>query len=73
MNKGMSTSAINLPTVDPSWHIAGAGDFMGTGQASLVWENTATGQRLIWSMKNGVPESALSLPTVPTDWHIVDH
>jgi hypothetical protein len=73
MNNGTPTTAITLPTVDPSWHIGGAGDFLGTGQASLVWENTITGQRLIWVFKNGQPTSAIGLPTVPADWHIVDH
>ena len=73
MNNGTSTSAINLPTVDSSWHIAGAADFDGDGQADLIWENKVTGQRVIWFMKNGVPQASDFLPTMPTDWHIVDH
>jgi hypothetical protein len=73
MNNGVSTSAIDLPAVDPSWHIAGAGNFIGTGKADLVWENNVTGQRLIWVLNNGQPTSAIALPTVGTPWHIVDH
>jgi hypothetical protein len=55
------------------WHIAGAGDFDGDGYADLVWENTATGRRAIWFLKNGVPSSGLMLPTMPVEWHIADH
>jgi hypothetical protein len=45
-------------------------DFAGGGYADLVWENTSTGQRSIWSMKNGVVDSIIKLPTVPVQWHI---
>jgi Fibronectin type III domain/FG-GAP-like repeat len=40
MNKGVPTTSVDLPTVDPSWHIAGVGDFLGNGQTDLVWERT---------------------------------
>jgi hypothetical protein len=73
MSKGVPTTSVNLPTVDPSWHIAGVGNFMGTGQAGLVWENTENGQRLIWVLDHGQPTYSIALPTVPTDWHIVNH
>jgi hypothetical protein len=59
-----------MPT---QWHIAGAGDFLGTGQAGLVWENEITGQRGIWILKNGALTRVIQLPTIPTQWHIVDH
>ncbi len=62
-----------LPTVSTQWHIAGAGDFFATGKAGLVWENTATGQRAIWSLQNGALQSSSLLSTVSTDWKIVDH
>jgi hypothetical protein len=55
------------------WHIAGAADFSGDGQADLVWENTTTGQRAIWQMKNGGFFTAINLPTIDPRWHIVDH
>jgi hypothetical protein len=61
---------INLPTVAVQWNIAGAGDFNGDGNADLVWENTSTGQRAIWFLKNGVLSSTLSLPTVGVQWRI---
>jgi hypothetical protein len=41
---GVYSSAINLPTVPPNWHIAGVGDFLGDGQSDLAWENTVTGE-----------------------------
>jgi FG-GAP repeat len=56
----MSTST--LPPV--------AKDFNGDGYADLVWENTVTGQRLIWLLKNGVYSSTISLPTAFPGWHI---
>ncbi|MBV8585492.1 MAG: VCBS repeat-containing protein, partial [Verrucomicrobia bacterium] len=73
MNGSTPTTAIHLGFVDPSWHIGGAGDFLGTGQASLVWENMSDGQRVIWAFSNGQPTFSINLPTVPTTWHIVDH
>ena len=50
-----------------------AKDFNGDGYADLVWENTTTGQRVIWLLKNGVHSSSINLPTVSPAWHIVDH
>jgi kumamolisin len=47
-----------------------AKDFNGDGYADLVWENTVTGQRLIWLLKNGVYSSTISLPTASPSWHI---
>jgi outer membrane protein assembly factor BamB len=70
MNNGTFTgNIIGLGTVDPSWHIAGVGDF-GNGQSDLVWENTVTGARAIWLMSNGVFQSSMSLGTISTQWHI---
>lgn len=71
MNRGVPTGSINLPTVDPSWHIAGVGDFLGDGQSDLVWENTLTGRHLIWILAGGIPEYTISLPTVKGGWHVV--
>jgi hypothetical protein len=46
-------------------------DFNGDGYSDLVWENTVTGQRAIWLMKNGVTQSGYYLPPVAPEWHIV--
>ena len=70
MNKGVPVSATNLGTVDPSWHIAAVGDFLGNGQSDLVWENT-NGQHLIWILVSGVPQYSMSLPTLGGGWHVV--
>jgi len=45
-------------------------DFNGDGCADLVWENTSTGERLMWLLKNGVYSSTISLPTASPGWHI---
>jgi hypothetical protein len=72
MRNGVTSSIINLPTIPIQWHIAAAADFLGTGQADLVWENTTTGERSIWILNSGVTSSMVSLPTIPTEWQIVD-
>jgi alpha-L-arabinofuranosidase len=46
-------------------------DFNGDGQADIVWENAATGERGIWLMVGSAVVNWASLPTIPTDWHIV--
>ena len=56
-----------------AWQIAGVGDFNGDGFADLVLENTSTGQRAIWILKDGVYSSTINLPTTTVAWHIADH
>ena len=43
---------------------------MVTAMLTSYWENTSTGQRAIWFLKNGVLSSSIYLPTVPVAWHI---
>jgi hypothetical protein len=71
LRNGAYTSAWNLSTVAPTWHIAGVGDFLGNGQSDLVWEDRATGNHVIWMLNNGVFVRAINLATVPAPWHIV--
>ena len=73
LKNGAGPSSISLPTIPVEWHIAGAGNFRGDGNAGLVWENTSTGQRAIWFLKNGVVTSTSNLPMVALTWKIVDH
>ena len=47
-----------------------AKNFNGTGQAGLVWENTITGERSIWTLTNGAWTGLIRLPRIPTQWHI---
>jgi kumamolisin len=70
LNNCVYSSAINLPTVPPTWHIVGVGDFLGNGQSDLVWEDTAAGKHVIWILNNGVFDHAIDLSTVPAPWHI---
>jgi Divergent InlB B-repeat domain/FG-GAP repeat len=62
------------PVVDtadsPSPSPAVAKDFGADGYADLVWQNTSTGKREIWFLKNGVVSSKLSLKTQPLSWRI---
>jgi kumamolisin len=48
----------------------GAKDFNGDGYDDLVWENSSTGERSIWFLKNGVLSSWISLPAIPVEWRI---
>jgi kumamolisin len=48
-----------------------AKDFNSDGTADLVWENSSTGGRVIWTLRNCAYTSTLNLPTVPPNWHIV--
>jgi len=47
-----------------------AKDVNGDGTADLVWENTTTGQRVVWLLQNGSEQAYSYLPTISTDWHI---
>jgi hypothetical protein len=62
MQSGVPAYPIILPNVPTQWQIAGVADFLGSGQADLVWENTTTGEREIWIMQNGVPAYSIGLP-----------
>jgi hypothetical protein len=37
MQNGVPARTIELPTIPIQWHVAAAADFLGTGQADLVW------------------------------------
>jgi kumamolisin len=67
---GVPFSSFALPSIPPSWHIAGVGDFLGNGQSDLVFENTVNGRHLIWILQNGVLQSEILLPPSRT-WHVV--
>ena len=49
---------------------AAAGDFNGDGKADLLWQNTATGERLVWLMNGTAFGSSVSLGVVPPGWSI---
>src|SRR5439155_12406873 len=45
-------------------------DFNGDGKADILWQNSSTGQRLIWLMNGTTRTSAVSLGFVATSWSI---
>jgi FG-GAP repeat len=47
-----------------------AKDFNNDRRADLIWENTSTGQRAVWLMRNGTLEASNDLPTIAPVWHI---
>jgi hypothetical protein len=46
------------------------GDFNADGQADLIWQNAATGERVIWLMNGTAISQVVSLGTIPLDWSI---
>ena len=70
LQNGVYSSTISLPSVSPTWHIAGVGDFLGNGQSDLVWENTVTRRHVIWILNDGVPQYDIELPAVSAPQHI---
>src|SRR5437899_12530873 len=46
-------------------------DFNGDGKADILWQNSSTGQRVIWLMNGTTHQSTVSLGTVSTSWSIV--
>ncbi len=45
-------------------------DFNGDGKADILWQNTSTGQRVIWLMNGTALQSVVNLATVDTSWSI---
>ena len=46
-------------------------DFNGDSKPDILWQNSSTGQRVIWLMNGTTPTSAVNLGTVATSWSIV--
>jgi FG-GAP-like repeat len=46
------------------------GDFNGDGKSDILWQNSSTGQRVIWLMNGTTLQSTVSLGTVATSWSI---
>ena len=72
MNGTTLAYGMSLPTEPTAWSIAGTGDFNGDGKSDIIWQNTITGQRLIWIMNGTTLAYGMSLPTEPTSWSILN-
>lgn len=63
--------AAGLPQVDPTWQIAGSGDFNGDAHPDLVWQHLPTGHRVIWYMNDATFTGQFAdLGVVDPVWHI---
>src|SRR5205814_1435868 len=45
-------------------------DFNGDGQPDILWQNSSTGERIIWFMNDATYAVHANLPTIPTVWSI---
>ena len=73
-NGGFSSNWANFNTsADPSWQIAGVGDFNGDGRDDLIWRNSG-GTIVEWfGQPNGGFQSGAASYAMPTTWHVQDH
>src|SRR6266516_1584744 len=46
-------------------------DFNGDGKSDILWQNSVTGERLIWLMNGTSLSTSVSLGIVGTSWNIV--
>jgi len=66
--EGISLDVIGYNLIDAT--AFAPSDFNGDGKSDIVWQNTITGQRLIWIMNGTTIAYAVNLPTEPTSWSI---
>ncbi len=66
------TSFVNPFINDPNWEIQAVGNFNGDGSGDLVWRNKATGQNLLWLMKDAVPGQAPQVAQAVTLQSVTD-
>jgi hypothetical protein len=60
----------SLPAVNPSWHIAGTGDFNGAGGLGVLWSNASTGGVELWNSNGSGGFTYESLSPVNTSWQV---
>lgn len=79
MNGATVAGVVHLATLGPEWildHPQAAAlkslgqDFNSDGLCDLVWQNTATGERLVWFMNGGAYAGGAYLGVISTDWSI---
>jgi hypothetical protein len=66
-------SALSIGAVaDLTWKVRGVGDVNGDNRADLIWQNTSTGQLVVWLLNTYQVLSWSVLSIVPdTNWHVV--
>src|SRR5437879_8919703 len=57
---------------DPTWQVAGIGDFDGDGKADIVWRNSASGQNYLYLMDGTAikPTEGYLRPVGDLNWQI---
>ena len=45
-------------------------DFNGDAQCDFLWQNTRTGERVMWLLRNGVYQTGFFLQTIVPEWRI---
>jgi hypothetical protein len=48
-----------VTVADPSWKIAGIGDFNGDGKSDLLWRNASSGLNVIWQSGDAAQSQAV--------------
>ena len=61
--KGAASVVFPAGGVDPTWKVAGFGDFNCDGNADVVWRNPSTGDNGLFLM-NGASPTIVLLPSV---------
>jgi FG-GAP-like repeat len=66
-----ASSLTSVPSIDPSWKVAGTGDFNNDGKSDILWRNN-NGSIALWTMNGAtVTASALtSTPTLDNSWKV---
>lgn len=59
-----------LPSVDPSWTLAGSADFDSDGNPDLFWRDRVSGVNSVWLLDGPDVLGVLPFPSVPAGWDV---
>ena len=73
LDAGLDSSTASMTAVAPmeSQILSTGTDFNGDGQADLVWQNTVTGQCVVWIMNGTKVINKTSIGTFSLEWQLV--